>query len=256
MKPIRQNKESNIPEKLFIFGRHPVEEVLLDSPRRVQKIFFRNGIDPTFRKKIETYTAKFKIPATFIDEKKIRSLVGDVHDQGIIAEISGITYADLKEWLGTLDFADNPACVVLDELEDPHNVGAIIRTAAAFGVSGVIIGKHNQAPITGTVIKSSAGTALKVPIIRVNNINAALDTLKDGGFWLLGLDTHGKKNIWNQDMDMPTCFIVGSEESGIREQTLKRCDFTVTIPMNPAVESLNASVSTAIVLSEWKRQQK
>lgn len=146
------------------------------------------------------------------------------------------------------------ACVVvLDELTDVHNVGAIIRTAVASGVDAVVVSKHNQAPINETVIKTSAYTASLMPVVAMN-VNEALRTLKKNGFWAHGLFMDGKENLWTSDLSGKTVIVVGSEGDGIHDATQKLCDYALSIPMDSRVESLNASVATAIALYERKRQ--
>lgn len=242
-------------DELYVYGKHPVIEMLDAKPKSVKKVFIKENIDKDLRKIIEAKVSKNNIPFGFIDDNRLRKYVGDVNHQGIVAQIGQVQFIELGDWLETIDLDKNPAVVVLDELTDPHNVGAIIRSATALGVSGIIIGKHNQSPISGTVLKTSAGTALKIPIIGVSNINAALDSLKEKGFWIAGLAMDGSTPLHKQDMNMALAFIVGSEGSGIRQKTLERADFIIRIPMEAGVESLNASVSTALVLYEWKRAQ-
>jgi 23S rRNA (guanosine2251-2'-O)-methyltransferase len=237
----------------YIYGRHPVEELLKTSPKKINKIFLREGVRKPDIATIMTLTSVHRIPVVSISKKKVIDLVGDVNDQGIIAESSPTEYLELDQWVEGLDMSKNPAVFVLDEITDPHNMGAILRTAAAVGIAGVIIGKHNQVPINGTVWKTSAGMAGHVPIVRVTNINATLISLKKSGFWICGLSAHGDP-LWKQDLAMPVIFVVGSEGEGIHMQTLKQCDFAISIPMQKGVESLNASVSTAIVGYEWLRQ--
>lgn len=239
----------------YIYGRHPVEELLKTSPKKISKIFVREGIRIADMNVIMSIASANKIPVVNVNKKKINDLVGTVNDQGIIAEASFVSYADFDTWLAGLDLTKNPAVFLLDEITDPHNVGAILRTAAAIGVSGVIIGKHNQASINGTVFKTSAGYASRVPIIRVSNLNTAVLDLKKAGFWSYGLALEGE-SLWSQKFNAPSVFIIGNEGEGIRAQTLKHCDFKISIPMTNSVESLNASVSSAIVGYEWLRQQK
>jgi 23S rRNA (guanosine2251-2'-O)-methyltransferase len=141
--------------------------------------------------------------------------------------------------------------VLLDELTDPHNVGAIIRSAAAFGAAGVLIPSHNQAPITGTVVKTSAGMAFRIPLIAIGNVNQAVDALVKEGFRTYGLVMDGSRNVAEEKFDAPSLFIVGNEGAGIRQKTLERCDVKLRIPMNERAESLNASVSAAVVLYQW-----
>lgn len=237
----------------FIYGRHPVEELLATYPKKVSKIFLREGVNKGDLKKIMEIASANRIPVTTITKNKIATLVGDVNDQGIVAEASLVSYVELKDWLKTVDLSTNPSVFLLDEITDPHNVGAILRTAAAIGVAGVVIGKHNQSPVNGTVWKTSAGMAGRVPIVRVANINTAILELKDAGFWIFGLAMGGTP-MWQEKFNVPSVFVIGSEGDGIRTQTLKHCDIKLLIPMASGVESLNASVSAAVVGYEWKRQ--
>ena len=147
--------------------------------------------------------------------------------------------------------------VLLDELTDPHNVGAIIRSAVAFGAAGVLIPSHNQAPITGAVVKASAGMAFRVPLISIGNVNQAVDALSKLGFRSYGLEMEGTR-LLSGDADgksafddAPALIIVGNEGKGIRQKTLERCDVTLRIPMDARAESLNASVSAAVVMYQW-----
>jgi 23S rRNA (guanosine2251-2'-O)-methyltransferase len=142
---------------------------------------------------------------------------------------------------------------VLDELQDPHNVGAIIRSAAAFGALAVIIPEHNQAPVTGTVIKTSAGMVFRIPVVKVGNINHTLRVLKDELFTISGLVMNGSTKLKNMKFDTPTVYIVGNESEGIRQKTLELCDVTLSIPMDSRCESLNAATAASVVLYEYSR---
>lgn len=243
-------------EPLYIYGKHPVEEALARSPKTVQKIYIKDHVDPAFFESLKEASAKWKIPLVKADERKLTSLAdGGVH-QGVVALVSPVAFAELKDWVASLDMSTNPSCVILDELEDPHNVGAIIRTAAALGASGVILGKHNQSQITGAVYKASAGTLGAVPLVRVANINDAILKLKDAGFWIVGLDANAKQTLWEGKFDSSSCFVIGAEGKGVRAKTLEHCDFLFSVPMDNNVESLNASVSAALALYEWRRGRK
>jgi 23S rRNA (guanosine2251-2'-O)-methyltransferase len=138
-------------------------------------------------------------------------------------------------------------------VQDPHNVGAIIRSAAAFGIAGVLIPEHNQAGITGAVIKASAGMVFTTPLVSIGNVNYAIKALKAKGFWIYGLDASGKNTLSGEKFDAPAAFVVGNEGSGIREKTLDACDIVLNIPMHERTESLNAAVSAAVVLYEWSK---
>jgi 23S rRNA (guanosine2251-2'-O)-methyltransferase len=242
-------------DSIYIYGKHPVLEKIQNSPKTVEKIFIKNSLDVKVVKEIEELASRSKVPFIFVPEKKLEELSNNGNHQGLVALISSVSYVDLKGWLESVQKINNPCVIALDELEDPHNVGAIIRTSAALGVHGIIIPKHRQAPITGVAYKTSAGSVDKIPLIRVTNLNDTLRTLKENRFWVVGLDQKAKENIWKQDLDMSVCFVVGSEGGGIREKTKELCDFLTMIPMENNVESLNASVSTALVLGEWKRRR-
>ncbi|MCD8508286.1 MAG: 23S rRNA (guanosine(2251)-2'-O)-methyltransferase RlmB [Candidatus Pacebacteria bacterium] len=147
--------------------------------------------------------------------------------------------------------------MLLDEIEDPHNVGAIIRSAAAFGMSAVLLPSHRQAGITSTVFKTSAGAVAKIPVIQIGNINQTVDLLKEKGFWIAGLSgEETAQKLWATTFDAPFVFVIGGEGKGIREKTKERCDFLIQIPIHPEIESLNASVAAGVAGYEWKRQQK
>jgi 23S rRNA (guanosine2251-2'-O)-methyltransferase len=142
----------------------------------------------------------------------------------------------------------------MGEVQDPHNVGAIIRSAAAFGLAGVLIPEHNQAGVTGAVVKSSAGMAFRIPLVTIGNVNHTIKVLKEKGFWIYGLAMDGTAVLGTDAFDAPAAFVVGNEGAGIREKTLLACDVTLQIPIHARTESLNAAVSSAIVFYEWSRK--
>lgn len=241
-------------EDQLIFGRHPIEEALQNSPDKIEKIYLKDSAGGGLSK-IITLASENRIPVQRVPGKRLFDLVGPVNDQGVVAQVSMVTYLELEEWLETTDVSTNPVMIALDELEDVANFGAILRTAAAAGIDGVMVPKHRQAPVNATVFKTSAGTAGRIPIIRVTNTNQAIMKLKDAGFWVGGLDAHAKTTIWQQNLDLPLVVIVGSEDKGIRKKTLDHCDFTLSLPMQHDVESLNASVTAALLCYEIVRQK-
>ena len=155
------------------------------------------------------------------------------------------------QFIKNLIITPDTSVVIMGELQDPHNVGAVIRSAAAFGVAGVFIPEHNQAPISGAVIKVSAGMAFRIPLVSVGNINNAISDLKKRGFWIYGLEGTSKNSIVDEKFDAPTALVLGNEAKGIREKTSELCDVLLSIPMNPQCESLNVASSTAIALYAW-----
>ena len=242
-------------EEHYIYGRNPVQETLFEEPDKIEKIFVRDSLRKAQIKELLDEASTHKIPVSWVPGGKLYQMVGSVNDQGIVALLSPVTYLELQDWLSEIDKATNPAVLLLDEIEDPHNFGAIIRSAAGLGLDGIIIAKHRQAPVNATVFKTSAGAVNKIPIIRVVNLNQTILTLKEEGFWIAGLSGDGEHTIWDHTMDMPLGFIIGNEGEGIRRKTLEHCDFTLNVPMHAGVESLNASVSAALICYEWRRRR-
>lgn len=248
---------SNENNTQYIYGIHPIEEALQNPDVSLEKIYVRQGQRSRSKpiREIEELASQRRVAITEVSGKKLNELVGKVNDQGIVALLSGVVYQELEEWVGRLDMAKNPLIILLSEIEDVQNFGAILRSAAAAGAAGVIVPKHRQAPVNATVFKTSAGTAGKIPIVRVTNMNQSIRTLKDAGFWFAGLDGGSSQTIWQGRYDMPVAVVVGNEGSGIRQKTLDLCDFRLQIPMHNNVESLNASVSAALIMFEVRRQQ-
>jgi 23S rRNA (guanosine2251-2'-O)-methyltransferase len=237
-------------EKIYIYGKHALMEALLHAPHTVRKVFLAPEVnDPELRTLLKT----LNLTAGVLKAREMDHMVGrETSHQGVIAITDPASLViDFKYFSQDLRPTENTMLVLLDELTDPHNVGAIIRSAAAFGAAGVLLPSHNQAPITGTVVKSSAGMAFRVPIISIGNVNTTVDQLKKMGFVTYGLVMNGTQNIVEEKFNAPSLFIVGNEGAGIRQKTMDRCDVSLRIPMNARAESLNASVSAAVVLYQW-----
>lgn len=236
---------------IYIYGKHPVEEALRTRPDSVERVM----LEKADHLDIDALAKENKIPRGVLEVKKIKKEIGEhaVH-QNVVAVINGDKLTTpLPELLNTLDLATNPSLVLLGEIQDPQNVGAIIRSAAALGVSGVLIPKDRQAQLTGSVIKASAGMAFKIPLVPVGNVNQTIRDLKEQGFWVYGLDGESEKTLKDEVFDAPSVFIVGNEGRGMREKTQEHCDVVLRIPMQEGVESLNAAVSAAVVFYEWSR---
>jgi 23S rRNA (guanosine2251-2'-O)-methyltransferase len=226
-------KESGI----YIYGRKPIEEALLAHPKNVKIVYVRDSVRDNDVEEVRKYLVKNKIPIVKTPQEKIISMVGDVNDQGFVAELKEFKSLDFSEWLSGVDLEKNPLVFVLDELEDPHNVGAVIRVACASGAAGVILSKHRQAPINATVFKTSAGTVAKMPIVVVSNTNDALRKLKDEKFWIVGLDADASKNIFEEAFDAPIAVVVGNEGRGVREKTKETCTpFALSLKMMPEIK--------------------
>lgn len=239
----------------FIYGRNTILEHLEHKPEYISKIYIRQHLKGKIIQDIEREASSCRIPVQRVPGKKLSLLVGPVNDQGVVASVSETGYLELEDWLAAIDTKDNPVILALDEIEDPHNLGAIIRTALASGIDAIIVPKHRQASLSAGVMKASAGTVLRMPVIRVVNLNQSLTRLKDSGFWVCGTDMKGAVDFRKQNYLMPLVVVIGSEEKGIRKKTSEHCDMLVKIPMANNVESLNASVSAALVCYEILRQR-
>ncbi len=246
---------SNSDSNIYIYGRHPIEEALTEEAERIEKIFVRDNLRDSQLSNIFELASQYRIPISHVPGSKLHELVGKVNDQGVVALMSKISYEDFGVWIDSVDTSSYPAVLLLDEIEDPGNLGAILRTAAAAGISAVLVPKHRQAPINATVYKTSAGTAGRIPIVRAGNLNQAILKLKDEGFWIGGLDMEGDQELWDLEVDRPLAFVIGNEGSGISQKTLEHCDYRFRIPMENKVESLNASVSAALLCYEWNRKK-
>ena len=225
-------------------------EALAHAPHTVKKVFLSPEVNDA---ELRALLKKLNLTAGVLKGREMDHMVGrETAHQGVIAVTDpGALLLDFKEFLAGLRPTENTMLVLLDELTDPHNVGAIIRSAAAFGAAAVLLPVHNQAPITGTVVKTSAGMAFRVPLVSIGNVNQAVDALAKMGFRTYGLVMNGSQNIADEKFDAPALFIVGNEGDGIRQKTMERCDVGLRIPMNARAESLNASVSAAVVLYQW-----
>lgn len=255
----RDNKKHTIvlftqmkDDVLTIYGKHPVLEKLKGDPATIAKVYVKEGLQKQLLDHVIYLCRSQKVPFSVVPGRKLSELVGRVNDQGLAAELSVVGYAELQDWMNQLDFTTNPTALLLDEITDPNNFGAILRSAVAFDISGVIVPKHHQAPVNAAVFKASAGHADKIPIIRVTNINQAIAEMKDKGFWVAGLDMNGETAVNQVDFNRPMVIVIGSEGSGIRKKTASHCDYLVHIPMNEGVESLNVSASAAIICYERK----
>ncbi len=253
-------------KEFYIYGRKPIEEALRHRPDRIVRVYIKDGVKLTGFELIRELATAKRIPVNSIDEKQIKKLLSDeVNHQGVVALSKPFEYSNLDEWIQTLDMATNPSVLILDHLTDVSNVGAIIRTATAAGLSAIIVAELNQAPVTSAVYKTSAGTVGRIPLIQVGNINQTMQKLKDAGFWSVGLAMqdpensdpyNGSTDFWQYNFtDAPTAIVVGSEGEGIRYKTREHCDSLIHIPMEHNVESLNASVSVAVVCYEMMRQK-
>ena len=248
--------------KVYIYGKHALLEALRNTPHVIRKVFLAPDMRHAYRQagdtELRALLEKHEIPTATLAPGSGKDLVGrDATHQGVIATMDPSSLlVSLDDFLATLPASGFPhiAIAILGEVQDPHNVGAIIRSAAAFGLSGVLIPEHNQAGVTGAVVKASAGMVFRIPLVTIGNVNNTLKILKEKGFWIYGLAMDGTTSLGTDTFDAPVAFVVGNEGAGIREKTLAACDVTLSIPIHKRTESLNAAVSAAVVFYEWSRK--
>lgn len=241
----------------IIFGINPVLEVLRSKPEHIEKLFVTDGaLNARLGGELMTRATDAEVKIERVDKEKLLRLAeGGVH-QGVVAEVREFEYTDLKAIVSTGKKSGKPGLVVLlDGIQDPHNLGAIIRSASAFGANGIVIMKDRAAGITGVVMKASAGAVAHIPVARVTNLSRAIEELKDAGYWSVAADPDGNQNAWDTKLDGPLAVVVGAEGAGVRHGVLSHCDYKVRIPMTGQVASLNASVSAGVLLYEIARQR-
>ena len=236
-------------------GRNAVIE-LLKSDRTVNKIMIARGDRQGSINEILKLAKQNRIIVTEVDRNKLDTLSETKHHQGVIAFVAPIEYKDVDYILNVAkEREEEPFILIADEIEDPHNLGALIRSAEVAGCHGVIIPKRRAVAVTEVVSKVSVGATEYMPIARVNNINDTIRELKDKGVWIVGTDGSADTIYYKQDLTGPIAIVVGSEGRGMNKLTMKNCDFLVKIPMMGKITSLNASVSGGIVLFEALKQR-
>lgn len=238
----------------LIIGRKPVLEAI-NSGDELEQIFILYGQQGTIITAIRIAAKKRGIKCTEVPLQKFNSLSSHQNTQGIIAVKYDQKYSSLEELISLSKQKRYPLLLILDSVQDTHNLGAILRSAECAGVDGVILTKYNSAPINETVNKTSAGALSYLKICTVNNLSVSIKQLKENGFWIVGSSLDNSKNYNEVDYKIPVALIVGNEEKGIRKLTADNCDFIVSIPMNGKVQSLNVSVATGILLFEILRQR-
>ncbi len=242
-------------DEFKVEGRNAVIE-LLKSDRTINKIMIAKGEKQGSIYEIIKLAKEKRIVITEVDKAKLDTISETKHHQGVIAFASPIEYKTLDDILEIAKSKnEDPFILIADEIEDPHNLGALIRTAEIAGCHGLVIPKRRSALVTEVVTKVSCGATEYLPIARVNNINEAVRDLKENGVWVVGTDGSADKLYYEQDFRGPIAIIIGSEGRGMNKLTMKSCDFLVKIPMFGHITSLNASVSGGIVLFEAVKQR-
>ena len=233
----------------LIYGRKPIFEAL-KSDVEIEKIIIPSGQRHKGLKEILGLANREKIKIDVIPHHKFNDITRKRNTQGIAAIISSIQYYDSAELIKFCKDKKNPRLLLLDSIQDPHNLGAILRTSECMGVDGVIMTIHQSAPITDVVEKTSAGAVNHLKIAKVTNLNQEITYLKENGFWIVGSSLENSKDYREIDYNMPIALIMGNEEKGIRKLIADNCDFLVSIPMRGKIQSLNVSVAAGILLSQ------
>jgi 23S rRNA (guanosine2251-2'-O)-methyltransferase len=238
-------------QSVWLYGRHPVLAALANPDRRIERILATKDVAERHAKEFgKDFTSKVQILSR--DDLAQRLPAGAVH-QGIAILVAPLEDPQLEDLLAKC--GDQSMVLVLDQVTDPHNVGAILRSAAAFGVAGVVVTERNAPADTGVLAKSASGALEIIPLVRAVNLARTLDQLKEAGFWIYGLDEAGDTPIAGLDMAGRVCVVLGAEGEGLRRLTAEKCDRLVTIPTSQALAALNVSNAAAIASYEWARRK-
>jgi 23S rRNA (guanosine2251-2'-O)-methyltransferase len=229
-------------------GIHPIAEAL-KAGRPLERLLVAKGAGGPRLQEIIDLARRASVQVRFEPRAALDRLAGSSAHQGVVALGAAKQYADLDS------AASSELVVVLDGVEDPHNLGAIIRTAHAAGAGSIIVPERRAAGVTDVVAKAAAGALEHLPVARVTNVNRALEDLKKRGFWIYGLDERGPETYDQVKFATPTALVFGGEGSGLHEQVRRHCDALVRIPMAGKISSLNVSVAAGVVLFEWKRRR-
>lgn len=239
----------------IIEGRNPVLEVL-ESNRPINKLMIANGQKEGSIKKIIGKAKEKGVVISYVDRHKIDQLSESDNPQGVLAFVAAYDYMPLEQLLDNIDAKGQPPfIIILDEINDPHNLGSIMRTANAVGAHGIIIPKRRAVGLTPVVAKTSAGAIEYVPVCRVTNIARTIDTLKAKNIWVAGADMAGESTHFKSNLTGALALVMGNEGSGISRLVKEKCDFLINIPMVGEVSSLNASVAAAVIMYEAFKQR-
>lgn len=236
----------------WTYGIHAVETVLSSEPESVQEVWLVKSRRPStprmrLRELAEARGVRFRL----VTDQQLRGAVGDVVHQGVAARVDDFEYAEVQPLLN----ADGPGLLVaLDEVQDPHNLGAVLRTARGLGARGVVIPRHRSASVTASVRKVAAGAASALPVARVANLSRFLEDAREAGWWSYAGVAEGGQAPAGTELADRAVLVLGSEQKGVRPSVLGRCDVSLTLPLE-GIESLNVSVAAALLMYEWSRQR-
>ncbi|CAH0120760.1 MULTISPECIES: 23S rRNA (guanosine(2251)-2'-O)-methyltransferase RlmB [unclassified Paenibacillus] len=244
-------------EQEYIAGKHSVTEALR-SGRPIHKLWIADTAQKHLAQPIAAEAKRQGIVVQNADKRKLDQMVPGVQHQGVVAQVAAYGYAEVDDLLAAAaERGEPPFLLLLDEIEDPHNLGSILRTADCTGVHGVIIPKRRSVGLTATVSKTSAGAVEYVPVARVTNLAQTIDQLKKQGLWIVGTDVSGDQELYGSaQFNMPIALVIGNENKGMGRLIKEKCDFLVKLPMVGRINSLNASVAAGIFMYEVLRQRR
>ena len=240
--------------KEMIAGKNPVLEALR-STRDINKIWIAEGVKKSSITELLDMAKERKIVVQFAPKQKLDKLSSE-HHQGVVASVAAYNYAELDDIFKIAEErGEDPFIIILNELEDPHNLGSIMRTADAVGAHGIIIPRRRSVTLTAVVAKASTGAIEYIPTVRVNNLSQTVDELKERGVWIAGTDAKGSQDYRRMDATLPLAVIIGSEGRGMSRILTEKCDFLYNLPMVGHVTSLNASVAASLLMYEVYRKR-
>jgi 23S rRNA (guanosine2251-2'-O)-methyltransferase len=245
------------PATDIVYGLHAVEALLRRQPQRVLRIYLQQGRSDARVVQIEQLARAVgsHIPLERIDGARLRQRLGDVAHQGVVAEVRPLQSWHEDDLLAALQATPEPLLLVLDGVQDPHNLGACLRTADACGVLAVIVPRDRSATLNATARKSASGAAETTPVVTVTNLSRTLTLLKEAGLWIVGADAEAPATAAEIDLCGPRVIVMGGEGRGLRALTRRHCDWLARLPSRGAVESLNVSVATGMMLYEAIKQR-
>lgn len=243
----KNHQNKNTSKDILIYGKHPIELALKNKKRRILELYHtRESTMDNLPKNITTRC---------VDRTYIENMVGrEATHQGLVARCAALEQPTIEDLIKQLETQENAVIMILDQITDPHNIGAILRSSVAFDAVAVIVPDAGTPEETGTLAKSASGALELIPYIRVSNLSRVMEKLKKAGFWCIGLDGYADQSISKTKLPQKCAFIMGSEGDGMRRLTRENCDYCVKLPMNPDIESLNVSNAAALTLYEFRRQ--
>ncbi len=236
---------------MIIYGVHPVVEALRSQASQIERIWITRGKSGSRLRKIVELAKAQGVSVQLESDGVITKKASTAHHQDVVARIGSTQYTDLESVLE----GEPKLLLLLDGVEDPQNLGALLRTAEAVGVEGVFIPARRSCGLTPTVVKASAGAVMHLKVVRVSNLVRTLEDLKQRGFWVVGLDMKGKSSLQDVEAGLPLAVVVGGEHRGLRQLVRQHCDFVVSLPMKGKVSSLNLSVAAGVLLYQLVAQR-